>query len=651
MQDDRWQQIQDLFDQALALPAGEREAFLGAACGDDGALRDEVAAMLAADAAGEGFLEETVSGGAALAVEAWEPAAQPRRFGKYQILDKLGEGGYGQVYEALDPILGRQVAIKICTSENPELRERFHREARIAASLQHPNIVTVHDFGLEQDIPFLVQELLGGEDLAHVIQRRQPLALVTQLDYLLQIARGLDHAHQNGVLHRDVKPANVRVLEDGRVKILDFGIARLSSSTSRLTGEGMTIGTVGYLAPEQLWGQDPDQRSDIFAFGVLAYELLAHEHPFAADDFARISHRLLREKPPPLRQRRPACPRPLEALIMRCLAKVPTQRDSSFSEVIAALEAIAEQGATEEPIAGPVAGWRKRRWSAATALVIVVTASSLVAASYLLQRPEHIAEPPLELASAEATDIMAKEAPAGPEEERAKPDEAASETKEPLRSDTGSTAASSMQAAKTGVDPPAQPKRAAEEPTLIDKAPPPRDKAPPAIDKAPPTSEKALPASDEVSPANEKALPTSEKVSPTNDKAPPPLQPTSGPASSPRLAVDAETDIATPETAPSPPPPAVDPPELLNQPTPHYPPGARRRGREAQVVIALLVDEEGRVKSSVVKSTTDDELGFVEAAREAAAQARFRPAMREGERVQMWTEITFDFKLPSGGGS
>ncbi|MEO1088449.1 MAG: serine/threonine-protein kinase, partial [Acidobacteriota bacterium] len=208
-----------------------------------------------------------------------DPIVRLGQFGKYKIVGKIGSGGFGKVYLGHDPLLGRDVAVKTCTSDDERLHRRFLHEAKIAAGLQHPNIVTVYDFGYEGDTPFMVQEYLSGEDLSLKIQRRD-LPFEQRVHYLLAIARGLAHAHDHQVLHRDIKPGNIRITDDGQVRVLDFGIARLLDQTTAFTTDGVAMGTVGYLAPEMLSTDDIDARSDIFSFGVLAYELLSDHRPF-----------------------------------------------------------------------------------------------------------------------------------------------------------------------------------------------------------------------------------------------------------------------------------------------------------------------------------------------------------------------------------
>ena len=265
-------------------------------------------------------------------------ARHPAAFGKYEVLDKIGEGGFGTVYRGRDSVLKRKVAIKICSSASAELRHRFFREAEIAAGLQHPNITTVYDLGFHDEMPYLVQEYLGGEDLDHKIVRRDPLSLRRKLGWLIQVARGLEHAHTNGVVHRDIKPSNVRVLDNDDVKIMDFGIAKLLTAGLALTQTGTMIGTAAYLPPEQLRGDAVDGRSDVFSFGAMAYELLSYRRSFEGESYPTIFNRILHEEPPPLSEVAPDCPPRVVKLVERCLRKRPADRFQSCRELRLELE-------------------------------------------------------------------------------------------------------------------------------------------------------------------------------------------------------------------------------------------------------------------------------------------------------------------------
>ena len=270
------------------------------------------------------------------------------KIGKYKVTAKLGQGSFGVVYKGRDAYLKRDVAIKICSVEDEGLRQRFFREAEISGKLVHKNIVTVYEFGFEGKIPYLVQEILSGEDLSRIVKRRAPLAPMTKLDYLLQVAKGLGYAHTEGVIHRDIKPSNVRVLEDGRVKIMDFGIAKLASAETQLTQKGVTMGTASYLPPEQVRGSDLDHRADIFSFGVLAYELLTYERPFRGNTLSALVYQILYKVPQPMVDVWPESPEPLSQLIAKCLEKKPDRRFDSFTELLPELDALRQQAAAGE---------------------------------------------------------------------------------------------------------------------------------------------------------------------------------------------------------------------------------------------------------------------------------------------------------------
>ncbi len=261
--------------------------------------------------------------------------------GKYEVLELIGEGGFGVVYKARDPLMERLVAIKVCSAGDEQIRKRFLREAKIAGGLDHPNIVIAFDFGTEDDLPYLVQELLTGEDLRSIIDRQDPLEPDVKLRYLVQIAKGLQHAHQQGVWHRDIKPANVRILDDGRAKLMDFGMAKITNeSGTRLTADGSVMGTAGYFAPEQLKALELDQRVDIFSYGVLAYELLTYRKVFPGETFMVVFRQVLHDEPEPLASVWPDCPPDLADLVEKCLCKEREDRFGSFDEILPLLYSV-----------------------------------------------------------------------------------------------------------------------------------------------------------------------------------------------------------------------------------------------------------------------------------------------------------------------
>ena len=274
--------------------------------------------------------------------------ATPRRVGKYEVAEQIGVGGFGVVYKAWDPYIKRWVALKTCSAGEDEITQRFFREAQLAGALQHPNITLVFDFGVEDGVPYFVQELLTGLDLDEVLQRGR-LSLPAVLGILLQTCAGLEYAHARGIIHRDIKPANVRVLEDGSVKIMDFGIAKSVQSEARLTQTGVALGTAGYLAPEQLAGKPLDARTDLFSLGVMAYEMVGGCRPFTGPSVSNVIYQIINLTPPSLRQRNPACPDRLERAILKTLAKEPNDRQASVRDLAHELRQVEASLASRKP--------------------------------------------------------------------------------------------------------------------------------------------------------------------------------------------------------------------------------------------------------------------------------------------------------------
>ncbi len=264
--------------------------------------------------------------------------------GKYRIEEKIGSGGFGEVFRAYDPLIKRHVAIKTCGSDDQNVADRFYVEAEIGGNLHHRNVTTVYDFGIHEGLPYLVQEYLSGEDLDVKVKRRDYLPYTEKLLYLLQIARGLAYAHSQGYIHRDVKPANIRILEDGTAKIMDFGIAKLAQQESGLTQTGMTLGTAAYLSPEQVRGDGVDLRTDIFSFGILAYELLTYQRPFKGDQISAVIYNLLHSEPEPITAHWPGAPPEMVALVDRCLRKDAGQRFADGSDLVRELEKLKTRG-------------------------------------------------------------------------------------------------------------------------------------------------------------------------------------------------------------------------------------------------------------------------------------------------------------------
>ncbi len=256
------------------------------------------------------------------------------KIGKYDVKSELGRGGFGRVYRAWDPSVNRDVAIKVLTAENDEeMIGRFRTEAAAAGNLRHRNIVTIYEYGEQDGVPFIVMEYLEGEDLQKILSQKKPLTLLQKIRIMSQVAGGLHCAHENGVIHRDVKPANIMVLSDGTVKIMDFGIARVTHDLStRRTRQGFVIGTMLYMDPERLAGGEVSILSDIFAYGIIYYELVAGVHPFHSEDARSLMFKVLTAEPRPIREVAPDVPEALEAIILRAMAKEPEHRYQSLSD-------------------------------------------------------------------------------------------------------------------------------------------------------------------------------------------------------------------------------------------------------------------------------------------------------------------------------
>lgn len=255
------------------------------------------------------------------------------KLGKYQITDKLGEGGFGTVYKALDPTFGRVVAIKVMKPGTDEtLAQRFRNEAAACGSLRHKNIVSVYDFGDAEGLLYLVMEYVAGEDLQKAMARGRPMGLEEKVQILYEVADGLYAAHKQKIIHRDIKPANVMLTEDG-VRLMDFGIARRKRD-ARLTTPGMLVGSYAYMAPEQLMGGAPDERTDIWSLGVMSYYLLTGTHPFETKEPTAAMMKIAREHPPKLRTVVPGCPEKLEQIVEKLIAKDPADRYQSLAEVL-----------------------------------------------------------------------------------------------------------------------------------------------------------------------------------------------------------------------------------------------------------------------------------------------------------------------------
>lgn len=263
-----------------------------------------------------------------------EPQKNPEKIGKYTILERIGRGGMGYVYKAHDPVLRRDVAIKTMlkdVADDEDLRNRFLREAQSAGGLRHPNIVTIYDLGEDEfGCPFIAMEFLSGTDLEHIIKNKTDLPLLKKIDILIQTCQGLGYAHANGIVHRDIKTANIRLLENGDAKIMDFGIAKMTAS--HFTRTGMIMGTPHYMAPEQIRGEKVDGRADIFSLGVVLFELLVYRKPFSGDNPTTVLFKIIHEPPEPLVDTSFTPPEGMVDVVMKAIAKKPQERYQTCEE-------------------------------------------------------------------------------------------------------------------------------------------------------------------------------------------------------------------------------------------------------------------------------------------------------------------------------
>jgi len=273
-----------------------------------------------------------------------------RRVGKYELHTLIGAGAMGLVWKAYDTVLRRYVALKLLSShfrKTKDMQDRFLREARAAGAIQHPNIVTVYDLGEGDGQLFIAMEFVEGRDLSDVIALRDPLALERKLDIVIEMLEGLHYAHQRGVIHRDVKPSNVRVMPDGRVKLMDFGIARLQSAD--VSGGGAIVGTPTYMAPEQITNGAITAATDVFAVGCLLYELLSFQKPFEGESVHGVLYQVLTTDPKPLRTLAPSIPAALERVVAKAMNKAPEDRYETAGQMQSTLLGIraALSGATD----------------------------------------------------------------------------------------------------------------------------------------------------------------------------------------------------------------------------------------------------------------------------------------------------------------
>jgi len=309
----------------------------------------------------------------------------------HEILGLRGAGGMGEVYRARDPVLKRGVAIKVLPAyvlQDPGRLRRFEQEAQAAAALNHPNILAVYRFGTFEGAPYMVSELLDGTTLGQLLTHG-PLPARKAIDYGIQTARGLAAAHEKGIVHRDLKPDNLFVTKDGRIKILDFGLAKLTDANTapangptvslrERTEPGVVLGTVGYMSPEQVRGKAADHRADIFAFGAILYEMLTGQRAFRKPTSSETMTAILNEDPTAVSQIVPGTLPALLRIVRRCLEKNPEQRFQSASDMAFALEALSDSASTANPGVGQMAPSKRWIWFVAAASVAIALTVALV---------------------------------------------------------------------------------------------------------------------------------------------------------------------------------------------------------------------------------------------------------------------------------
>src|SRR6516225_9922296 len=410
MDAERWRKIEQVYHAALEREARDRPAFLQQACAGDEELRRKVESLLARDQQAENFLQPCphgLAGSPALEIAAKAlaqdlpaatgPIGEPERLvgqtvSHYRVLDRLGGGGMGVVYKAEDTRLGRHVALKFlpeAMAQDKQALERFKREARAASALNHPNICTVHDIDEHEGRLFIVMELLEGQTLQHRISGKPlPTDLVLRLS--IPTADALEAAHAKGIIHRDIKPANIFITQRGQVKVLDFGLAKLNVGAGlvpALTGrpqgaplqevgqteEGVIIGTVAYMSPEQAQGKKVDARTDVFSFGSVLYEMVTGRGAFQGETKLAMLSAVLEKEPTPVSAIVPRTPPELEKLIARCLRKDPERRIQHMGDVKLALEELKEESDSGKAQALTRPFRRVSVW-VATALVLLVSA-------------------------------------------------------------------------------------------------------------------------------------------------------------------------------------------------------------------------------------------------------------------------------------
>ena len=398
MDADEWRRIGAVLDHLSSLDAEAARESLADVCANAGVRSELVTPFLIAERDTSGFPERLDPAVVDAAIRAFaaggaeEPLAPGHRFGPYEIVASIGAGGMGEVYKARDTRLDRLVALKRLRADlaaRPDGRARFEREARAISALNHPHICALYDVGVHDGVEFLVMELVEGETLAARL-KKGPLPAHEALEYAAQITDALDAAHRKGVVHRDLKPANIMLTPQG-VKLLDFGLVRLrdrepldSATAAPLTSEGTILGTLHYMAPEQLQGKDADRRADLFSFGAILYEMLTGTQAFAADDPASVIAAVLERDPAAVAGNVPGLDPALGWTLARCLAKSPSARWQDAADLASQLRWL-KQSSDQRRVVFPGVGNRRVRPYVFAAAV--VSAAVVGAAAYWAWRP------------------------------------------------------------------------------------------------------------------------------------------------------------------------------------------------------------------------------------------------------------------------
>src|SRR5437763_2703068 len=347
MTPERWQQLKQIFQSALERNPAERSAFLNQACADDPALRSQVESLIAShDQAGDSIEAMAAEAATEMLADEQPGPILGKHIGHYEVLSLLGRGGMGEVFLAQDTSLGRKVALKLLRSDFTRIEERlrrFQQEARAASALNHPNILTIYEIGHDGSLHFMATEYVEGETLRQHLSRAR-LTMGQTLDVAVQVASALAAAHQAGIIHRDIKPENTMVRSDGNVKVLDFGLAKLTepktidTAAPTLpqveTAPGVVMGTFSYMSPEQARGLAVDARTDIWSLGVMIYEMAAGRQPFEGETASDVMSLILQKEPPPLAHSLPEVPAELERITRKALRKDKEERYQTIKDLL-----------------------------------------------------------------------------------------------------------------------------------------------------------------------------------------------------------------------------------------------------------------------------------------------------------------------------